>query len=148
MATKSHGMTNTSIYGCYHRMLQRCYNPNNPKYSIYGGRGITVCDRWRNSFEAFYEDMGDIPSNLSLDRINVNGNYCPENCRWATASQQCANRRLYSIPSSDPNRNISFRVTIRCRKKQISLSAPSLEDARILRDTIEFEKAFHSLLGL
>ena len=148
MSAKTHGMTNTAIYGTYHRMLQRCYNPRHPKFFNYGGRGISVCARWLNSFEAFYEDMGDIPPKHSLDRINVNGNYCPENCRWATASQQCANRRLYSIPSSDPNRNISFRVTIRCRKKLSSASAPSLEAARELRDTIEFEKAFHSLLGL
>jgi hypothetical protein len=73
-------------------MIQRCNNPNNTMFRHYGGRGIVVCGRWEK-FENFLADMGIRPEGTSLDRINVNGNYEPSNCRWATKSQQDRNRR-------------------------------------------------------
>jgi hypothetical protein len=73
-------------------MLQRCFNPNSTNYYYYGGRDITIHERWFE-FENFYADMGDPPRGKSLDRINVNGDYEPSNCRWATASVQATNRR-------------------------------------------------------
>lgn len=74
-------------------MIQRCYNPNNPKYPRYGGRGITVCDRWMgdNGLSNFIEDMGQPPAGLSLDRIDNDGNYEPTNCKWSTSSEQSNN---------------------------------------------------------
>jgi hypothetical protein len=81
-------------YRAWGNMIQRCHNPNNAAYHNYGGRGIEVCDRWRNSFKAFLEDMGCRPGpGYSIDRIDVNGNYEPGNCRWATAKVQRANQR-------------------------------------------------------
>jgi len=97
-AKRTHGQAGAMDTTVYHRWLnmkQRCGNPNNPAWKDYGGRGITVCSRWLNSFEAFYADVGDPPeAGLSLDRIDNDGDYEPGNVRWATWSQQMQNVRL------------------------------------------------------
>ena len=74
-------------------MKQRCLNKNKQNYHFYGGKGISICDRWLNSFENFLEDMGERPSGMSLDRVNSEKDYCKENCRWSTAKQQANNRK-------------------------------------------------------
>lgn len=86
-----HGKCGSQEYIAWQLLRQRCNNPKNPRYNRYGGRGISVCERW-SRFENFYADMGDKPDpKLSIDRIDNDGNYEPGNCRWATASEQRRN---------------------------------------------------------
>lgn len=89
-----HGLHKSSTYYSWGNMIQRCSNKNNTNYSYYGGRGIKICKRWLD-FTSFLEDMGEKPSaEYSIDCIDPNGDYTPENCRWATKQQQSSNRRL------------------------------------------------------
>lgn len=88
----THGMKHTPEYTAWCNMKARCYKKSHRSFKDYGGRGIQVCGRWLNSFENFYADMGDKPSDKhSVDRINNNGNYYPDNCRWATQAEQSDN---------------------------------------------------------
>lgn len=89
-----HGMSDSAMYFVWANMIQRCINPKHEKYPDYGGRGITVCDRWRTSFAAFYADMGQQPSGMSIERDDNSKGYEPSNCRWATAAEQSTNKRI------------------------------------------------------
>lgn len=98
MALKKHGWYGTPEYQAWVGMKSRCYNENMESYPNYGGRGITVCKRWKFSFENFIKDMGKRPSkNHSLDRINPNKNYTPLNCRWATNAVQQRNKTSHTF---------------------------------------------------
>lgn len=92
---KTHGLSRHYLYTTWATMKSRCYNSNSFKFKHYGARGITVCERWLNSFPNFLEDMGDRPDGMTLSRIDNDGPYCKENCEWQTPSQQNYNRRKY-----------------------------------------------------
>lgn len=101
MAYRKHGHSSrklkTPTYGSWQAMKMRCFDVANKKFHLYGGRCITVCDQWKDSFEQFLADMGERPMGKTLDRYpNKNGNYEPGNCRWATQDEQHSNRRAYS----------------------------------------------------
>jgi len=92
----THGKTKTPEYRAWAAFLNRCYNKNNKNYDRYGKKGIKVCDRWKDSFLNFLEDMGNRPSSKhTVDRKNPYGDYTPENCRWATLLQQSHNQRVH-----------------------------------------------------
>lgn len=95
-AGKSHGMSKARLYRIWKAMHTRCYNPNSPAFKYYGGRGITICDEWLRDFEAFHRwsVANGYAEDLTIDRIDVNGSYCPENCRFVSMAEQNKNKRV------------------------------------------------------
>lgn len=94
---EKHGFSGSSEYQTWKSMKARCCNLNDLNHKDYGARGITVCQRWRDSFMAFYEDMGPRPNGMTLERINNDGNYEPGNCKWVTWKKQLRNTRRNRI---------------------------------------------------
>lgn len=129
------------LYPVWNGMIGRCENRTTPGYINYGARGISVCDRWRFSFANFVADMGRKPTkNHSLDRINNDGNYEPDNCRWATKSEQMHNRRTFSnnttgVPGVVPIRSGRFNARWNHEGRRYNLgSHASVEEALAYRD--------------
>jgi hypothetical protein len=146
-----HYMTKSREHNSWTDMKQRCFNRNCTKFSYYGGRGITVCDSWRDSFENFLADMGPRPDGTSIDRIDVNGNYEPSNCRWATKTVQSINTRL-KCDNRSGSRGVSWckqtnkwRVTISVNGKQFHGGRFILKE-EALAERIRMEKIYHKPL--
>ena len=124
-ANTKHGLSRSKIWGIYKAMKQRCYNLNNKRYKNYGGRGIRVCEEWKDDFLAFYNYVSQLEhfgeKGYSLDRINNDGNYEPGNVRWATASEQ--------------NRNHRRNVIVEYNGEQMTL-AEAVEKSGLSRNTL------------
>ena len=133
-------------YTVWRKMKERCYNKNQDSYPYYGGRGIEVCDRWKNSFESFLYDMGKRPSDkYQLDRKDNDGNYSPENCRWATRSENIVNRpsKLEGLKNIQERTNGKYRVSItRNNIRYQSYQVDSIKEAINIRDRMlkEYEE--------
>jgi hypothetical protein len=112
----------TPEYKAWCSMKDRCYNPRIQSYPHYGGRGIKVCDRWLESFSNFYSDLGPKPSpEHSLDRIDVDGDYCPENCRWASPTEQANNKRHNVYVSYQGKRMTIMQASRLCGIRYVTL---------------------------
>ena len=146
-------------FQCYRAMIRRCHEPTNCMYPSYGAKGITVCDRWRDSFDVFCEDMGPRPDmTYTIERRKNHLGYTPDNCYWATKQQQSLNRRWFTRPgrtSATPHIiyerrcKSSWRVRLKITANDYFTDTRStLEEAEELRDICVFERDFLKLRGL
>ena len=136
------GASKHPLYRTWTNMMTRCYNKKNKNYPSWGGRGIKVCDRWRekpNGFWSFVEDMGERPEGCSSDRIDDNGNYCKENCRWTTPTQQALNTRSNNKIRGVCKTPTSYKAFITLNGKTQSKRFKNFEDAVKWRLTKEKE---------
>ncbi|WNM52938.1 HNH endonuclease [Staphylococcus phage S-CoN_Ph10] len=137
---KTHGLSKLPEYNVYTTMINRCNNPNHDRYHRYGGRGIKVCDRWLESFENFYENMGNRPSSKhQIDRINNDGDYTPENCRWVTPYENAINKEFkkgkLGIVNIYQDKNSYYVILRRRGAKRVSSYQHSLQKAIQIRDS-------------
>ncbi len=133
-AKRLHGASHTKPYLAWQGMLDRCYNPKNKSYPLYGGRGVSVYLPWVESYTRFIEDVGyKTDPRLSLDRIDVNGNYEPGNVRWATATEQARNRRA----RHDNNTGVNGVVRNKCGSFDVSIRVDGKQKTRRVRDFLD-----------
>ena len=144
-SSKTHGMTNTPTYRSWMKMKERCYLKSYAEKEFYQDIGIKVCDRWLESFENFYEDMGERPEGMTLDRIDFTKDYTPENCRWADLTMQAFNCKVYKTNKTgrtgvhlDSNGTYSARIGYRGEDILLG-SGLSFEEACNVRSSAEIK---------
>lgn len=152
-----HGLTKHRLYGTWVSMIHRCHNPNNPQYKYYGGRGIKVCDRWKD-IHNFIEDVyPSFQEGKTLDRIDVNGNYETSNCRWTTMTVQGRNTRILYAHNTSGYRGVSldkrtkkWRAYVKINGKNIhigygssALECAKLYDQYVINNNLEHTRNFN-----
>jgi len=128
-----HGFFGTPTYKSWCQMIDRCVNPNHHAYKRYGGRGIAVCQEWRDSFESFFKDMGVRPDGKSIDRVDNNKGYSPDNCRWATPTEQQMNKDVKGYCYRPKTKKFESSITINGKYKYLGQFAKK-EEARAAYD--------------
>ena len=141
-------LSSHELYSVWRMMRQRCTSPTNPMYEYYGGRGISVCERWLNSFANFLADMGERPPGLTLERKDSNGDYTPNNCIWATRTAQMLNREATHLAQCIDKRGSKYRVRIALNRITHQRSFNTLQEAEDYLADCRFEREMHSRLGL
>ena len=125
----THGLGTTRLYGIWLKLKDRVLNPKHKQYNDYGGRGITICDEWKNDFMSFYNwalsNGYEENKGLSIDRIDNDGNYCPENCRWTTRIMQSRNQRISKLNTSG-FKGVSYNKRDKIFKAQIVVNKKSI----------------------
>lgn len=139
-----HGLTDTRLYGIFHNMKQRCYNPNNPKYNAYGGKGITICSEWLEDFEKFYNWalQNGYQEHLTIDRIENKKAYQPDNCRWITMEEnrRAARRKGQKITDNPKDTTVRARTDAETvRKLDYLVSEQNYDRSKIIRQGIEIQ---------
>ncbi len=144
LSNLKHGLSESQEFKIWTGMLTRCYNKNSKSYATYGGNGIEVCDRWKKSFENFLSDMGKRPSKQhSIDRINNEGNYTPENCRWATQKEQANNKSNNVKITID---GVTKTLSDWSREFSVNVQASSFRRAQGLTGRKIFESRFKKII--
>lgn len=136
--------SNPDEYRAWNLMKRRCYNKNDDSYSLYGGRGIKVCERWKESFANFLEDMGKKPKGFSLDRIDADKDYSPENCRWADWWTQQRNRRNNRVVPCIKKHRRKFLLIMQNGNQFFNKLYNTEEEAILARDRITEEWRHHA----
>ena len=143
-----HGMSDTAIYAVWKMLVQRCTNPKNKDWADYGGRGITVCDEWRQSFAAFFAAVGHAPEGMWLDRIHNDRGYGPGNVRWATPVEQANNRRSRSLNADNTSGIAGVSWHACCRTWRVQIQKRDIGSRRDFFEACCLRKSAENKLGL
>ena len=146
-AKTKHGLHNHRIYSIWCGIIKRCFNKNEKNYINYGARGITICEEWRNDFKSFYDWslVNGYSDNLSIDRIDNDGNYEPNNCRWATRKEQARNTRILKSTNTSGYRGVSFHKKVNKWAVKVSIDGKGIHIG-VFENAIDGAKAYNNYI--
>lgn len=140
---EQHGMHKTRPYRIWQNMRTRCYDPKHHRYAVYGGRGIKVCDEWLNSFTAFWQDMQEgYTDEMTIDRIDPNGDYCKQNCRWISLAENSSRSRALATQQIDPVTGVVIRTWASAREAGMALGIDPSSITKVIKSKIKSAGGF------